>query len=119
MRPLWSGSLTFGLVNIPVKLYSAVRATERVSFRQLSKKDLSPIRYERVSEKSGEQVAWKDIIKGYEYTKGKFVAVTDDELKAATIEASKTIEILDFAKSDEIDPRYFETPYYLGPERRR
>jgi len=115
MRPLWSGSLTFGLVNIPVKLYSAVRATERVSFRQLSKKDLSPIRYERVSEKSGEQVAWKDIIKGYEYTKGKFVAVTDEELKAAAIEASKTIEILDFAKSDEIDPRYFETPYYLAP----
>jgi DNA end-binding protein Ku len=115
MRPLWSGSLTFGLVNIPVKLYSAVRATERVSFRQLSKKDLSPIRYERVSEKSGEQVAWKDIIKGYEYTKGKFVAVTDEELKAAAIDASKTIEILDFAKSDEIDPRYFETPYYVVP----
>jgi DNA end-binding protein Ku len=115
MRPLWSGSLTFGLVNIPVKLHSAVRATERVSFRQLSKKDLSPIKYERVSEKSGESVAWKDIVKGYEYAKGKFIAVTDEELKAAAIESSKTIEILDFARSEEIDPRFFETPYYLVP----
>jgi DNA end-binding protein Ku len=115
MRPLWSGSLTFGLVNIPVKLHSAVRATERVSFRQLSKKDLSPIKYDRVSEKSGQSVPWKDIVKGYEYAKGKFIAVTDEELKAAAIESSKTIEILDFARSEEIDPRFFETPYYLMP----
>ena len=115
MRPLWSGALTFGLVNIPVRLHSAVQAKERVSFRLLHKKDLSPIRYERVCQKEGEAVEWKEIVKGYEYTKGKFVVLDDDDFKAAAIESSKTIEILDFVKSDEIDPRYFETPYYVVP----
>ncbi|MEP6494357.1 MAG: Ku protein [bacterium] len=115
MRPLWSGALTFGLVNIPVKLHSAIKSKERVSFRLLHKKDLAPIRYERVNEKSGRKVEWDDIVKGYEYGKGKFVAVTDEDFKAAAIESSKTIEILDFASSDEIDPRYFDTPYYLLP----
>ncbi|HTE47257.1 MAG TPA: Ku protein [Gemmatimonadaceae bacterium] len=115
MRPLWSGALTFGLVNIPVKLYSAVKAKERVTFRLLHKKDLAPVRYERVSEKTGRKVEWEDIVKGYEYTKGKFVAVTDEDFKAAAIESSKTIEILDFVGADEVDPRYFDTPYYLVP----
>jgi DNA end-binding protein Ku len=107
--------LTFGLVNIPVRLHSAVQAKERVSFRLLHKTDLSPIRYERVCQKEGEAVDWKDIVKGYEYTKGKFVVLTDDDFKAAAIESSKTIEIMDFVKSDEIDARYFETPYYVVP----
>jgi len=115
MRPQWTGALTFGLVNIPVKLFSAVQAKERVSFRLLNKKDLSPIKYERVSQKDGEVVEWKDIVKGYEYTKGKFVVLTDDDFKAAAIESSKTIEIIDFVASDEVDPRYFETPYYVVP----
>src|SRR5215216_7656755 len=115
MRPLWTGALTFGLVNIPVKLHSAVQAKERVSFRLLHKKDLSPIRYERVCQKEGEAVEWKEIVKGYEYTKGKFVVLTDEDFKAAAIESSKTIEILDFVGSDEIDSRYFETPYYIVP----
>jgi DNA end-binding protein Ku len=115
MRPLWTGALTFGLVNIPVRLHSAVQAKERISFRLLHKKDLSPIRYDRVCQKEGEAVDWKDIVKGYEYTKGKFVVLTDDDFKAATIESSKTIEIMDFVKSDEIDARYFDTPYYVAP----
>jgi DNA end-binding protein Ku len=115
MRPQWTGALTFGLVNIPVKLFSAIQAKERVSFRLLHKKDLSPIKYERVSQKDGEVVEWKDIVKGYEYTKGKFVVLTDEDFKAAAIESSKTIEILDFVASDEVDPRYFETPYYIVP----
>ena len=115
MRPLWTGALTFGLVNIPVRLHSAVQAKERISFRLLHKKDLSPIRYERVCQKEGEAVDWKDIVKGYEYTKGKFVVLTDEDFKAAAIESSKTIEIMDFVSADEIDPRYFETPYYLVP----
>ena len=115
MRPLWTGALTFGLVNIPVRLHSAVQAKERVSFRLLHKKDLSPIRYDRVCQKEGESVDWKDIVKGYEYTKGKFVVLTDEDFKAAAIESSKTIEIMDFVSADEIDPRYFETPYYLVP----
>lgn len=115
MRPIWSGALTFGLVNIPVRMHSAVRAKERVSFRLLHEKDLSPIRYERVCDEEDKPVDWKDIVKGYEYTKGKFVVLTDEDFKAATIDSSKTIEILDFARAEEIDPRYFETPYYLSP----
>ncbi|MFI5228095.1 MAG: Ku protein [Gemmatimonadales bacterium] len=115
MRPLWTGSLTFGLVNIPVRLHSAVQSKERVSFRLLHKRDLSPIRYERVCQKEGEAVDWKDIVKGYEYSKGKFVVMTDEDFKAASIESSKTIEIIDFVNAQEIDPRYFETPYYIAP----
>jgi DNA end-binding protein Ku len=102
-------------VNIPVRLHSAVQGKERVSFRLLHKKDLSPIRYERVCQKEGEAVDWKDIVKGYEYTKGKFVVMTDEDFKAASIESSKTIEIIDFVNAQEIDPRYFETPYYVAP----
>lgn len=117
MRPLWTGALTFGLVNIPVRLHSAVQAKEHVSFRLLHKKDLSPIKYERVCQKEGETVPWKDIVKGYEYSRGKFVVLTDDDFKAAAIESSKTIEIMDFVAADEIDPRYFETPYYVVPQK--
>jgi DNA end-binding protein Ku len=115
MRPLWTGALSFGLVNIPVRLQSAVKAKERVSFRLLHKADMSPIRYERVCEKEGDPVEWDDIVKGFEYSKGKFVALSENDFKAAAIESSKTIDILDFVKADEIDPRYFETPYYLVP----
>ena len=115
MRPIWTGAITFGLVNIPVRLHSAVKAKERVSFRLLHKTDQSPIKYERVCEKEGDAVDWKDIVKGYEYTKGKFVVVTDDDFKAASIESSKTIEIMDFVQADEVDARYFETPYYVVP----
>jgi DNA end-binding protein Ku len=115
MRPLWTGALSFGLVNIPVRLYSAVQAKERVSFRLLHKTDLSPIRYERICEKDGDVVEWDDIVKGFEYSKGKFIALTDADFKSAAIESSKAIDILDFVKAEEIDPRYFETPYYLVP----
>ena len=115
MRPLWTGALSFGLVNIPVRLNSAVQAKERVSFRLLHKTDLSPIRYERVCEKEGDPVEWDDIVKGFEYAKGKFIALSDNDFKSAAIESSKTIDILDFVKAEEIDPRFFETPYYLLP----
>jgi DNA end-binding protein Ku len=117
MRSVWSGSLAFGLVNIPVRLNSAVRAKERVKFRLLHKTDLAPIRYDRVCEREDKSVDWSDIVKGYEYTKGKFVVVSDDEFKAASVASSKTIEILDFVKAEEIDPRYYETPYYLLPDK--
>jgi DNA end-binding protein Ku len=115
MRPIWKGALTFGLVNIPVQLHSAVQAQERVSFRLLHKPDLSPIKYERVCQKEGESVPWNDIVKGYEYEKGRFVVLDDEDFKAAAIESSKALEILDFVSADEIDLRYFETPYYLLP----
>lgn len=115
MRSLWTGALSFGLVNIPVRLQSAVQAKERVSFRLLHKTDLSPIRYERVCEKEGDPVEWSDIVKGFEYSKGKFIALSENDFKSAALESSKTIDILDFVKADELDPRYFETPYYLVP----
>ena len=117
MRPIWKGALTFGLVNIPVQLHTAVRREERVSFRLLHKEDLSPIRYERVCQRDGDVVPWNDIVKGYEYGKGKFVVLDEDDFKAAAIESSKSIEILDFVSADEIDSRYFETPYYLMPSK--
>jgi DNA end-binding protein Ku len=117
MRPLWTGALSFGLVNIPVRVTSAVRITERISFRLLHKTDLAPIRYQRVCEEDDKPVDWADIVKGYEYAKGKYVVLTDDDFKAAAIESSKRIDILDFVRVDEIDPRYFETPYYLLPDK--
>ena len=115
MRPVWKGSLTFGLVHIPVELHSAVRPDDRIAFRQLHAADLSPIRYRRVCEAEGDEVPWSEIVKGYEYTKGKFVVLSDEGFKAAGLESSKSIEILDFVPAAEIDPRYFETPYYLLP----
>ncbi|MDQ6888015.1 MAG: Ku protein [Gemmatimonadota bacterium] len=114
MASIWKGSLTFGLVNIPVELKTAVRE-DHISFRLLHKDDLSPVKYERVCASDGETVPWDEIVKGYEYEKGKYVVMSDDDFKAAALEQSKTIDILDFVKSEEIDPRYFDSPYYLVP----
>jgi len=114
MAAIWKGSLTFGLVNIPVELKTAIRA-DHISFRLLHQEDLSPVKYERVCQADGEPVPWSEIVKGYEYEKGRFVVLTDADFKAAALEQSKTIDILDFVKEDEIDPRFFETPYYLVP----
>jgi len=114
MAAIWKGSLTFGLVNIPVELRTAVRS-DHISFRLLHEKDLSPVKYERICQKEDKPIPWDEIVKGYEYTKGKFVVMTDADFKTAALERSQTIDILDFVKEDEIDPRYFETPYYLVP----
>src|SRR6476661_1101263 len=114
MAAIWKGSLTFGLVNIPVELKTAVRA-DHISFRLLHQADLSPVKYERICQAEGEPVPWSEVVKGYEYAKGKFVVLTDDDFKAAAIESSKTIEIMDFVSADEVDSRYFETPYYVVP----
>jgi len=116
MSTIWKGALTFGLVNIPVELKSAVRS-DHVSFRLLHEEDLSPVKYERVCQRTGEPVPWSEIVKGYEYQKGKFVVLTDEDFKAAALESSKTIDILDFVQESEIDPRFFETPYYLVPSK--
>ena len=117
MASIWTGALTFGLVNIPVSLASAVRAAEKTSFRQLHKDDLTPIKYERVCPTDGEVVPWNEIVKGYEYTKGKYVVVTPEELAKVKTPSSKAVEMMDFVKSGEIDPRYFDTPYYLVPQK--
>ena len=116
MATIWKGSLTFGLVNIPVELRSAVRS-DHISFRLLHEEDLSPVKYERVSQRTGEPVPWSEIVKGYEYAKGKYVVMTDEDFKAAALEGSKTIDILDFVQESEIDPRYFATPYFLVPSK--
>jgi DNA end-binding protein Ku len=111
-RAMWKGALAFGLVNIPVELYSAVR-DHRPRFRLLHARDESPVRYERVCQSEGKPVAWEDLVKGYEYEKGQFVVLTKEDFKTAALEKTKTLDILDFVDAAEIDERYFETPYYL------
>ena len=113
-RSIWKGSISFGLVNIPVELYSAVR-DHRPRFRLLHAKDEAPVRYERVCQTDGKPVAWEDLVKGYEYEKGQFVVLTKDDFKTAALQKTKTVDILDFVDPKEIDDRYFETPYYLTP----
>jgi DNA end-binding protein Ku len=114
MASVWKGSLSFGLVNIPVELRPAVRA-DHVSFRLLYKKDLTPVKYERFSAKGAGPLAWNEIVKGYEFEKGHYVVLTDEDFHEAALGKSSSIEILDFVEQDEIDPRYFDTPYYLTP----
>lgn len=114
MAAIWKGAISFGLVTIPVELRSAVK-TDRLSFRMLHSEDNSPIKYERVCAADGEPVPWNEIVKGYEYEKGKFVILDDEDFEAAAIESSRTIDILDFVKIEEIDPRYFDKPYFLLP----
>ena len=116
MASVWKGSLSFGLVSIPVELRPAVRQ-DHVSFRLLYKKDLSPVKYERFSAKGEGPLAWSDIVKGFEFQKGQYVVLTDEDFRAAALGKSTSIEILDFVEQSEIDPRYFETPYYLTPTR--
>jgi len=113
-RALWKGSISFGLVNIPIELHTAVR-DHRPKFRMLHAKDKSPVRFERVCIRDGHPVAWEDLVKGYEFQKGHFVVVTKEDFQAAAVEKTRTIDIVDFVKSDEIDDRFFETPYYLLP----
>src|SRR5207249_6304877 len=113
-RALWKGSLAFGLVNIPIELYTAVR-NHRPKFRMLHAKDKSPVRFERVCVRDGTPVAWEDLVKGYEYEKGHFVVMTKEDFQAAAVEKTRTVDIIDFVKAEAIDDRFFETPYYLVP----
>src|SRR5215813_13120835 len=115
-RALWKGSISFGLVNIPIELHTAVR-DHRPRFRMLHATDKSPVKFERVCIKDGHPVAWEDLVKGFEYAKGRFVVVTKEDFKAAAVEKTRTVDILDFVQGDAIDDRYFETPYYLTPSR--
>ena len=117
MRSIWKGAISFGLVNIPIELHTAVRSEERIKFRQLHKKDMSTIKYDRVCVKEEKSVPYEDIVKGYEYTKGKFVVMEDEDFRAAAVEKSKTIDIQEFVGADDVDPRYFETPYYILPQK--
>jgi DNA end-binding protein Ku len=106
--------VSFGLVNIPVELHTAVK-DHRPRFRMLHARDKSPVRFERVCIRDGHPVAWEDLVKGFEYQKGHFVVLTKDDFEAATLEKTRTVDIIDFVEADEIDDRFFETPYYLVP----
>lgn len=113
-RALWKGSIAFGLVNIPVELHTAVRDS-RPRFRMLHAEDKSPVRFERVCAREGKPVAWDELVKGYEYEKGRFVVVTKEDFRTAALEKTRTVDIRSFVKADEIDDRFFETSYYLVP----
>jgi DNA end-binding protein Ku len=113
-RPLWKGSISFGLVNIPVELFVGAR-DHTPRFRLLHRTDLSPISLERVCQTDGKAVAWDDLVKGYEVEKGRFVALTEDDFKTAAIERSRSIDIQSFVPLHDIDVRYWDTPYYALP----
>jgi len=115
-RAMWSGSISFGLVQIPVKMRPAERGKE-LSFHQLDKHDHSRIRYERVNAKTGKKVEWGDIVKGYEVSRGSYVVVDPEDFERASPEATHTIDIQAFVQRSEIPIEYFERPYYLVPER--
>lgn len=116
MRAIWSGSVSFGLVNIPVKLYSATNS-KTLELDMLHKKDLSPIRYAKVCRKDGHEIPYEEIVKGYEYEDGDYIVLSNEDFEKANVRKTKTIDIVDFAKEQEIDPIFFEKPYYLEPEK--
>ncbi len=113
-RPLWKGSISFGLLQIPIALYGT-KAAKELRFNLLDKRDHSPIGYERVNKSTGKKVAWGDVVKGYEYEPEAYVIVTEDDFRKANPEASQTVDILDFVDANEIDPMFFENPYYVAP----
>ena len=113
-RALWKGSIAFGLVNIPVELHTAVRDS-RPRFRMLHAQDKSPVRFERVCAREGKPVAWEELVKGYEYEKGRFVVLTKEDFRTAALEKSRTVDIRSFVKPEDIDDRFFESAYYLVP----
>jgi DNA end-binding protein Ku len=114
MRSIWSGAISFGLIYIPVKLFSGSEQTQ-LDFDMLRKGDLCPIRYVRVCESDGEEVEYKDIIKGYQFRKGDYVVVTDEDFKRAAPKKTQTIEIVAFIKESEVDAKLLEKPYFLEP----
>ncbi len=112
---IWTGTISFGLVTVPVRVVSATKSLD-VRFNQLEEGTGARIRYRQVSEQTGDEVPNDRIVKGYEISPGQYVIVTDDEMKALAPKASRTIDIEDFVDLDDIDPVYFEQPYYLAPD---
>ena len=113
-RPIWTGNLSFGLLNVPVSLMSGTRSTD-LSFRMLDARDKKPIRFERVNADTGEEVPWKDIIKAFEYDKGSYVVIEKEDIASAAPETHESVEIETFVDEDAIDVRFFEKPYVLVP----
>jgi DNA end-binding protein Ku len=115
MRAIWTGSIAFGLVNIPVKMYSGSESHDGLDLHMLHREDHAPIRYARVCRKDGSEVPYDEIVKGYEYQDGDFVVLTQDDFKKADARKTKALEIRQFANESEIDSRYYDKPYYLEP----
>jgi DNA end-binding protein Ku len=116
MRAIWKGTISFGLVSIPISLFPATRR-EELKFRLLRGSDLSPVNYKRVAEADGKEVSWDKIVKGYEYEKGKFVVLKDDDFARVDVEATQTVDILNFVRLTEINPLLFSKPYYMQAEK--
>jgi DNA end-binding protein Ku len=116
MHAIWKGSISFGLVTIPISLFSATRS-EELKFRLLRKSDLSPINYKRVAEVDGKEVPWDQIVKGYEHEDGKYVVLKDEDFKRADVEATQTVDIIDFVELEDIDPVFFSKPFYMVPNK--
>ena len=113
-RAIWKGSISFGLVSIPVGLFSA-ETRDEISFRQLDKRNLAPVGYKKYNKQTGKEVELDDIVKGYEYEDDRYVLISDEDLKRANPEKTQTVDITDFVDLDDIDPEYFDKPYYLAP----
>ena len=117
-RGLWKGAISFGLVNVPVELYSAQKRSAELDLTMLDKRDMAPVGYQRVNKATGKEVPWEDVVKGYEYEDDKYVVLSEEDFRRANPEASKTVDILAFVDLHDIAALYFETPYYLGPAKR-
>jgi DNA end-binding protein Ku len=113
-RAIWTGAISFGLVYIPVQLHSASRSSS-LDLDLLDKRDFSPVGYQRFNKRTGKVVDWADIVKGYEYEKGEYVALSDEDFRQANVKATQTIDIAQFVEQESIPPEYYETPYYLSP----
>jgi len=117
-RVLWKGAITFGLVHIPIDLYSATDSRNELDLTMLDRRTMSPVGFQRVNKKTGKDVPWEEIVKGYEYEKGKYVVLGEEDFRRANVEATQTIDILAFVDADQIPMMYFETPYFLTPCKR-
>src|SRR3546814_736238 len=113
-RAIWKGAISFGLVHIPVELYPA-ESQSGLDLDLLDRRDFAPVGYKRYNKETGKEINWNDIVKGYEYEKGQYVVLSEEDLKRANVEATQTIDILAFVDAEEIAPIYFEQPYYLAP----
>src|ERR1041385_9121529 len=116
MRAIWKGNISFALVSIPISLFSATRKNE-LSFHYLHKKDMSPVSYKRFCDTEDVEVQWEEMTKGYEYEKDQYIEITDEDLDKADVELTKTIQVMEFVSESEIDPVYFDKPYYLEPQK--
>ncbi len=116
MKAIWSGSLSFGLVTIPVKLYSGSQ-NNTLDLDMLRRGDLCPVKYARVCRDDGKEIPWEDIVKGYEYKEGDYVVLEKEDFEKANVKKTSTIDVLDFVKESEIDSLLFDKPYYLKPQK--